>query len=83
VRNGAPCYSADASDPITAIWTSISGKIEKPVGAKLSPAAKKAEKPKAAGKKPPEEPAPGAKSKKSKIGPRFSVFREPATTEQE
>jgi GT2 family glycosyltransferase len=88
VRNGAPCFSAGTSDPITAIWVAISD----PTGSaatKRSGArpAKGAAKTADAAKKPaarPDTAAPSpAKSKKPPIGPRFSVFREPTTTEQE
>lgn len=80
VRNGVPCYSSDSSDPIAAIWVSIGGKAGVPAGTAAPPPQKAG---KAAGSRKKTPPPAGiaadspVKSKKSKIGPRFSVFREP------
>jgi hypothetical protein len=81
VRNGVPCYSADSSDPITGVWVTITGELGP--AAKISaaapqkPGAKDQALPSGATAKSP------VKSKKAKIGPRFSVFRESSPADQE
>jgi hypothetical protein len=86
VRNGVPCYSADSSDPITGLWVAITGEIESAAEGG-TPRAKKAEKKPEAAKSQTQPSGAAAKStvkgKKAKIGPRFSVFREPGPSDQE
>jgi GT2 family glycosyltransferase len=80
-RNGAPCYSADSSDPIMGLWVAIIGEIKPKTKVRVSP--KKPE-PLKSQVGPSGAPAkPSVKSKKAKIGPRFSVFREPSPSDQE
>jgi hypothetical protein len=90
VRNGVPCYSADSGDPITGLWVTITGHGDPAAATAAAPTAaplpKKAKKPEpaAAPAQPSGAPAKSpVKSKKAKIGPRFSVFREPNQPEQE
>jgi len=82
VRNGVPCYSTDSADPIAGLWVTISGEI----GPSDKVAAVAPGKPEIA--KSQAQPSGAAakssvKSKKAKIGPRFSVFRESSPSDQE
>jgi hypothetical protein len=89
VRSGAPCSSSDMADPITAIWISISGKTgvaataTEVTGRSTQRPAKQTEARKRAATQPDTITEPPAKGRKSKIGPRFSVFREPRSSEHE
>jgi hypothetical protein len=82
VRNGAPCYSVDSSDPITGIWVAITGEIES--AAKINAVFPKESETGKSPAQPSGAPTKStAKSKKAKIGPRFSVFRELSPSDQE
>jgi GT2 family glycosyltransferase len=82
VRNGAPCYSADSSDPITGMWVAITGEVG-PAAKVSSMPAKKSEASKEHALASGAAAKSAVKSKKAKIGPRFSVFRESNPSDQE
>jgi GT2 family glycosyltransferase len=89
-RNGVPVRSAAGNDPVTGIWLSISGPAGKVAESPSSETPKQKKPAKAAVSAqeavtvvPSEKPAAPEAKKKAPIGPRFSVFREAATTDQE
>jgi GT2 family glycosyltransferase len=85
-RNGVPCYSADANDPITGIWVAITGKSVAAPALSGTTAPKKPQKAKSSRRPVTQADTPvdsTVNRKKAKIGPRFSVFREPNTSEHE
>jgi GT2 family glycosyltransferase len=80
-RNGVPCRSANSNDPIAGIWISINSPNKASAG--LSGSGTRKPKKPAKGAEPPKQAATPVAKKKTPIGPRFSVFREPITTDQE
>jgi hypothetical protein len=87
-RNGMPCRTSDGNDPICGLWVSISGRAPAQIesarpAAKDTAKIKKSSKPTNEGGSPSKTPATGTGKAKTRIGPRFSAFREQGNSEQE